>query len=115
MKFTKEASNGALIIQLKSDHLDARVSRNFKESILKEVEQARLYHVVLDLSDLHFIDSSGLGSFLSILRVLNTKGGDLKLAKLNPSVKSMLEMVRMDKLFEIFITPEQAVKSFGGS
>lgn len=68
--------------------------------------------LIFDLSRLQFIDSSGLGSLLSVLRVLHTKGGDLKLTCMNKPVKAMFELVSMHKIFEIFPTREDAVRSF---
>lgn len=76
------------------------------------IGKSETQQVVLDLQNLQFIDSSGLGSFLSVLRTLNTQGGELKLACLNKTVRTLFELVSLHKIFEIFNSRDDAVKSF---
>ncbi|MBI3736649.1 STAS domain-containing protein, partial [Candidatus Sumerlaeota bacterium] len=58
------------------------------------------------------LDSSGLGAILSCLRKLNSVGGDLKLCAMSKPVHTLFELVRMHKIFEIFPTRDEAVRSF---
>lgn len=69
-------------------------------------------HLVLDLSALRFIDSSGLGAMLSCLRQLSAKSGDLKLFGMSQQVRSLFELVRMHKIIDIYNTKEEAVLAF---
>ena len=64
------------------------------------------------LSHLRFVDSSGLGAMLSCLRQLNATGGDLKLCGMSKAVRSVFELVRMHRIFDIYDTREQAVSAF---
>jgi anti-anti-sigma factor len=68
--------------------------------------------IVFDLSRLAFVDSSGLGAFLSCLRHVHAKGGDLKLCSLLPPVHTLFELVRMHRIFHIFDTQEAAIQAF---
>lgn len=68
--------------------------------------------VVIDLSRLQFVDSSGLGSLLSCLRTLSAKGGDLKLCGMTKQVRAAFELVRMHRIFDIFPTRLEAVHGF---
>ena len=68
--------------------------------------------LVLDLARLRFVDSSGLGAFISCLRKLNAKGGDLKLCGLSKQVRAAFELVRMHRVFDIHATSEDAVRAF---
>ena len=68
--------------------------------------------MVFDLSKLRFVDSSGLGAFLSCLRKLNAKGGDLKLCGMSKQVRAVFELVRMHRIFDIYGTREEAVRAF---
>jgi anti-sigma B factor antagonist len=70
--------------------------------------------VVFDLRELRFVDSSGLGAILSCLRQLNAKGGDLKLCEMTKPVRALFELVRMHKIFDIYVTKEQALRALGG-
>jgi anti-sigma B factor antagonist len=61
--------------------------------------------VVIDLTRVRFMDSSGLGAMLSCLRQLRAKNGDLKLC-------GMSEQVRLDRLFEIYPSQSEALLAF---
>jgi anti-sigma B factor antagonist len=92
------------------DELDASNAGEFKRDIAPLLEaNAKL---VLDMSRLRFVDSSGLGAFISCLRRLNAKGGDLKLSGMSKQVRAVFELVRMHKVFDILTTKEDAVRAF---
>ncbi len=112
MELTHAEIQGVLVVTPQSENIDALVAPEFKQKILDLIEQSKAKNVIFDLHQIQFIDSSGLGSFLSILRTLHSKGGELKLAGLNKPVRTMFELVSMHKIFEIFNSAEEAVKSF---
>ena len=94
------------------DELDAGNVGEFKRDIAPLLEaNAKL---VLDLSRLRFVDSSGLGAFISCLRKLNAKGGDLKLCGMSKQVRAVFELVRMHRVFDILATRDDAVRAFEG-
>lgn len=111
MEFTPTEHNGILIIQLDSETLDAKQVAEFKEQIIQILEGKGMDDVVFDLHKLQFIDSSGLGAFLSLFRHLNMKGGHLALAAMNKSVKSIFELVSMQKIFDCHETLALALSS----
>ena len=90
--------------------LDASNAGEFKHDIAAVLEGDE--HVVLDLSRVRFVDSSGLGAFISCLRKLHAKGGELKLAGLSKPVRAVFELVRMHRIFDIEPTAEAAVLAF---
>jgi anti-sigma B factor antagonist len=92
------------------DELDASNAGEFKRAIAP-VLQANS-KLVLDLSRLRFVDSSGLGAMLSCLRQLTGKNGDLKLCGMSKQVRALFELVRMHRIFDIYGTREEAVKAF---
>jgi anti-sigma B factor antagonist len=92
------------------DELDASNAGEFKRDIAALLEANTT--IVLDMSRLRFVDSSGLGAFISCLRKLNAKGGDLKLCGMSKQVRAVFELVRMHRVFEILGTKEDAVRAF---
>ena len=102
-------ANDVMIFRIQVEVLDASNSKEFKTEIGPLLEANP--KAVFDLSRITFIDSSGLGALLSCLRKLNEVGGDLKLAGLTKPARSLLELVRMHKIVEIFETTEEAVAS----
>jgi anti-sigma B factor antagonist len=61
--------------------------------------------VLLDMADVNFIDSSGLGALIVILKMLRSAGGDLYLYSIAEPVSNLLNITRMDRLFENSIAP----------
>ena len=110
MQFLKEQLDDIAIIKVPGDHLDADNAKEFKEDISELIQQEK--KVVFDLSELRFVDSSGLGAIISCLRKLNESGGDLKLFGMNKSVRALFELVRLNRLFDILNTKDEAIKAF---
>ena len=102
--------DGVGVASVPVDELDASNSGEFKRDIAP-VLQANT-KLVLDLNQLRFVDSSGLGAMLSCLRQLTAKGGDLKLCGMSSQVRALFELVRMHRIFDIYSTREDAVKAF---
>jgi anti-sigma B factor antagonist len=90
--------------------LDASNAGEFKREIAPLLESTM--KLVLDLGRLRFVDSSGLGAFISCLRKLNAKGGDVKLCGMSKQVRAVFELVRMHRIFDIYATKEEAVRAF---
>lgn len=93
------------------EELDASNAGEFKRDVAPLLDANT--NLVLDLSRLRFVDSSGLGAFISCLRKLNAKGGDLKLCGMSKQVRAVFELVRMHRVFDICATSEDAVRAFG--
>ena len=70
------------ILQIEGDTLDASNATEFKNEINAILEQSQV-KVLLDMQNLKFVDSSGLGAIISCLRKLKSVGGDLKLCQMS--------------------------------
>jgi anti-sigma B factor antagonist len=102
--------NDVAVATVAVEDLDASNAGDFKRDMAPVLEaHSRL---VLDLSRVRFVDSSGLGAFISCLRKLNAAGGDLKLCGMTKPVRGVFELVRMHRVFDILDTPEEAVRAF---
>lgn len=80
--------------------LDADSVTEFKKEAYKIVD-AGCHHLVVDCKALDFVDSMGLGAMISLLRKVRMQKGDLKVAGLNKDVRSVFEITRLHRLFEI--------------
>jgi anti-sigma B factor antagonist len=105
-----EQRGDVAVVVLGVQELDAGNEAAFKRDIAPVLEANA--KVVLDLNQLKFIDSSGMGAFLSCLRKVNAKGGDLKLCRMTNQVRTIIELVRKHRMLDIFRSPEEAVSAF---
>lgn len=110
MNLVVEKSGEVSIVVLPDEYLDASNSTDFKDSIADLLDGKG--KVVLDMSAVEFVDSSGCGAILSCLRKLNSNGGDLKLCCVTKPVRTLFELVRMHRVFDILNTRDEAVKAF---
>lgn len=65
--------------------------------------------LVLDMSRLEFVDSSGLSVLVSAIKSARRAGGEVVLCQLRPQVQALIELTRLHELFEIFIDEQAAL------
>lgn len=111
MELTTEQMDNVTIVTLPGEYLDASTVKDFKSDISPIID-GQGKHVVFDMANLQFIDSSGLGAILSCLRKLNSADGDLKLCGMTKPVRALFELVRMHRIMDIYNSREEAVSAF---
>lgn len=87
------------IVEIGKRRLDASVAGEFKKSMIGLVDKGRR-QILVDLADVDFIDSSGLGALVSVLKYLG-RDGSLELAGLNKAVEKVFNLTRMSNVFVI--------------
>jgi len=70
-------------------------------------------NLVIDLREVEYIDSSGLGFFIGSLKRIKESKGDLKLANLNAYMLGIFKLINMHYIIDVFDNLEKAVDSFG--
>ena len=83
----------------------------FKKTVTRLLEDGRV-HLLVDLKEVGFLDSSGLGALVRALTNSQKEGGQTKLVHAGPQVRRLLEMTKLDSVFEIHDDLEEAVSSF---
>jgi len=101
MKIVTERREGKTILSLKEERLDAHNSGELKDRISKLFEEGGR-DIVIDLREVEFIDSSGLGALLSGHKNAIQRSTGFALAGLQPRVRSMFELTRLQRVFEIY-------------
>lgn len=107
MQILTEKRDGRMVLSLKEERLDAHNSGELRDRILKLLETGEL-NLIVDLSEVRFIDSSGLGALLSGYKNATLRTGTFVLAALQPRVQSMFELTRLHRVFEIYRNVEDA-------
>ena len=110
MLLVTETLGDVAVVVLPVEELDAGNTAEFKRDVAPLLEHNA--RIVFDLDKLRFIDSSGLGAFLSCLRKVNARGGDVKLCRMSKQVRTVFELVRMHRILDIHETREAAAAAF---
>lgn len=108
MNIVEEKKNGKTLLSLREDRLDAHNSGELKDYLQRLLENDG-DPVVIDLTAVHFIDSSGLGALLSGYKNATLRQNSLALTGLQPRVQSMFELTRLQRVFEIYPDPAEAL------
>lgn len=108
LKCTTEVREGRTVLIVGEERLDASNSAELREIMLNLLEVGG-QKLVIDLSQVNFIDSSGLGALLSGFKSANLRSGSLVLAGLQSRVQSMFELTRLHRVFEIFSSVDDAL------
>jgi anti-sigma B factor antagonist len=111
MNLVVEEKSGVVVITVHEERLDAHNSGDLKQKMQEIFEEGKK-NLLVDLRDIRFIDSSGLGALVSGFKNATSHHGNMKLASLQPQVKSMFELTRLHRVFEIFGTASEALDSF---
>jgi len=108
MNFSNEKINSnTVLINVNEDRLDSRSAPAFKEYFTQTVNK-EVQKIVLDLSCVRFMDSSGLGALISSLKFINSQGSII-LIGIQPNVEGLMTLTRMDRLFPQYESLEQAI------
>ena len=107
MNLTSRDTITARIVTVNADRIDAAVAIQFKEDMRHRTNGSD-GRVVLDLSDVNFIDSSGLGAIVAAMKQLGP-GRSLALAGLQPNVEKVFRLTRMDTVFPLHLTLNDAL------
>ena len=81
--------------------------------IVRDLAEQGKKRIVLNLGEVNYIDSSGVGELVKAHTTVRNKGGELKLANLNKRVQDLLQMTKLSAVFDIQKDEANAIKSFG--
>jgi anti-sigma B factor antagonist len=99
------------IVTFSVNKINALIADEIRDSISKlfDLPQAK---VIIDLKGIEYIDSSGFGCFLSVLRSAKNNYGALKFANPEPAVKLLIETLHLQTIFDMCPDLEECLRSF---
>ncbi len=110
MNYTIERRDNIVIFTIKNTNLDTAVSPQFKAEILI-VAQPNIDALVLDLSNVEYVDSSGLGAMLLAHRQLTDHDIPVLLVGVQETVMKMLSISHLQNIFDYYETVDDAVQA----
>lgn len=112
MRLEHSNEGGFAVIRCAEDRLDALVAVQFKDRF-RDLTNGNPSGVILDMSAVQFMDSSGLGALVAVYK-MSGRDKVFALAGLSPAVDRVLKLTRMDSVFSIYATPAQAIRDKSG-
>jgi anti-sigma B factor antagonist len=79
---------------------------------VKELLQAGEKNILLNMANVHYIDSTGIGALVGSFTTIRGQGGQMKLCNLTGKVEDLLVVTKLLTVFDIFKTEEEGIKSF---
>jgi len=113
MNITLDNKEGCTVLSFHEERLDAHNSKELKDYLLSLYENGAK-KLILDLTEVRFVDSSGLGSLLSGHKNAGLREGRFVLVGVQSRVQSMFELTRLTRVFEIYRGVEEALANIKG-
>lgn len=110
MKLNNREQDGVIILEPKGKIMGGPDATVLKEAIRDYVNQQRK-NVVVDLKDVDWMNSTGLGIMISCLKTVRESGGDMKLANVTDKIKSLLTITKLITVFDAYNSTDEAVAS----
>jgi len=111
LEITQREREGITILEMKG-----RITAGKEAAALREkcagLQAAKVTNVILNLADVEYIDSTGLGALVICATTAKKNGGSVKLVNLSPRNIELLVMTRLSTAFETFNDEQEAVNSF---
>jgi len=113
MNIESEKIDDILVLTPCNHLIDASSAADFKSQLVSWIQEGNT-RILLDLSFVKFIDSSGLGAIISLLKLLAGKG-DVCLCSIGDQVMSLFKLTRMDRIFRFYPSSAEAVEAMKSS
>ena len=111
MKINRVEQNGLTIIQPKGKITIGEGDVLLREEITKLLAEDKK-KLILDLGEVSYMDSAGVGELVSVYTSVKNRGGELKLAALTKKIKDLLSITQLMTIFDTYETLEEAIASF---
>ena len=110
MGFQVSQSGGITLVEVEGQLIVGN-RQELKQQVLERLE-AGDRKFVIDFTNTGYIDSSGLGVLVSLSKKIREQGGELRLANLNEDLRTLFELTKLDTLFSIADSRQEALASF---
>jgi len=110
MSFSMHRQGDVLVVDVEGQLIVGN-RQELKQKVLDELERGERKFLI-DFSRTGYIDSSGLGVLVSLSKKIREQGGELRLANLNEDLRTLFELTKLDTLFNIADTRDEALTGF---
>lgn len=111
MQIKEHIEDDVVILALRGNLMGDPETTEFREKI-KDLVRDGFLKIVLDVSKVKWINSSGLGALISALTSVTNAGGDMRISNVTEKIKSLFMITQLIKVFKVFESNERAAASF---
>jgi anti-sigma B factor antagonist len=111
MKFDVKEVYNAKVVSVKGKLMGGPEAEEF-QGILQDSISNNVKNIIIDLSDVKFVNSSGIGILVRGFTTMKNASGDMKLAGISDKVSGVLSITKLDGIFEQYPSVDEAAKSF---
>jgi len=111
MKIKTSEKYEAVLLELKGNVMGGDDTKDFNEHLHKLIEEDKK-RIVVDLAEVKFMNSSGLGMLIGGLTTVKKAGGQYKLANVTEKIESLLIITKLITIFENYDSVDEAIASF---
>lgn len=105
MEFKSETKNNILIVRLYGDLIGENGGKGVLDAVTNAIQQ-QLKQCIIDISEVRYINSSGIGVLITILTKFRNKGGEVYLLKPSENVKKLLVITKLNAIFQVIATED---------
>ncbi len=111
MEFSEHEKNGVIVITINGDMVGGPGARQLTEQLRSHI-QSGAKNFILNMEKVHFINSSGLGILIGGLSTVREGGGNLKLLNAGKKIIDLLRITKLEGVFEVYQSEEEALAGF---
>ncbi len=112
MKIKKEKRNDVIVCSLSGEINIDTVSQ--LKIVFKEILDHKFRKVLLNFKEVEYIDSLGVASLIEFLKKMKEIDGMVYLSDISPKVRTIFGIIRLENVFKMYNTEEEALREFGG-
>jgi anti-sigma B factor antagonist len=109
MNLETKMTSELIVLKPENESLDATVSKEFKSRVIDLINQGNNFFL-LNMSQVDFVDSSGLIALISILKALSINQGDIVLCEVKLPVLNLFNLTRMNNVFKTFASEKEGLE-----
>ncbi len=113
MQVSSRKTKGALVVKVEGE-LDHHTADAVRERLDSLLEDPSIKHIVFDLSQLKFMDSSGIGVFIGRYKVVSQRGGTVSVTHVTSQINKVFEVSGLYRIIKKYDSIEEALADIGG-
>jgi anti-sigma B factor antagonist len=111
LKIHPRKADGVMILDLAGRITTGEPSVSVRDAVLNEIDNG-FKNILLNMGEVSYMDSSGLGELIAAYTTVKNRGGHLKLLNLTKRLRELMQITKLSTIFDVYEDEAQALQSF---